>query len=474
MRSILSCAPASVSRVRLALFRRVLRHAAVAAVGLAATIAATVAPATALPKVQKVVSPGGVEAWLMQLNDAPLITMRLAFKGGVLQDPDGKYGTTIMAAYMFDEGAGSYDSADLKRRLTRIGVGLGAGSNTQYTTISFSTPSMYKDEALELLQLAFSAPRYDAEPIARARTYYLNAVEAAQRNPASVGGLALRTRIFGKHPLAVDWARQKSGYESITADSIKLHRASALARDNLKVTVVGDIDAATLAPLLDKMFASLPAKASARPVPAPARGAGSCQFTAMDVPQAVVQFSGVTPPLTWRQRLAWWALDVILNEGISAGRLTRELREKRGLVYGVSTSYDHYTAFEQPFGLFEGSFAAKMSEVPEALTLLRRELRRMIDEGPTEDEVGAVKPALVGKTLLGLDTGAAIANLLINLQAADQPPSFLDDIDGEIQSITRQDVWDVAKLLLDPDRLHVSIVGQPAQPNACEVLAAQK
>jgi zinc protease len=459
--------PSPVSALRAA--ARLMGLALVMAVALAAAIT----PAFALPKVQKVVSPGGIEAWLMQLNDAPLITFRLAFKGGVLQDPNGKYGSTTMTSYMFDEGAGVLSSADLKRRITRIGVGLGASSTYQYLTVSFSTPSVHKEEAFELLRLAVNEPRYDAEPIARARTYYVNGVEAAQRSPGSVATQVLRARIFGKHPMAVDWASQKSGYQAVSADDIKAQRTRLLARDNLTITVVGDIDAATLAPQLDKLLGSLPAKSGLRPVPAPARSAGSCQLTVMDVPQAVVQFSSVAPPLTWRQRIAWWFLDVILNEGISSGRLPRELREKRGLVYGIYTGYELYTAFDSPFGVFEGSFAAKMTEVPEALTLLRSELRRMIDEGPTDEEVAAVRPSLVGKTLLGLDTGAAIANLLLNLQIADQPPTYLDDIAGQIEATTRQDVWDVAKLLLDPDRLNISIVGQ-GQPNVCETPVAQK
>jgi zinc protease len=192
----------------------------------------------------------------------------------------------------------------------------------------------------------------------------------------------------------------------------------------------------------------------------------------MQVPQAVVQLASVTPQLTWRQRLAWWALDAILNQGIAAGRLSRELREKRGLVYGVYTGYVHFTTF----GVFESAFGAKMSEVPEALAILRQELRRMVAEGPTEDEVAAIKPSLVGKTLLGLDTGAAIANLLLNLQLVGQPATYLDDIAGEIERITRQDVWEVAKLLLDPDRLAVSIAGQPGQAGAkaCDTPVAQR
>src|SRR5262249_54316914 len=146
----------------------------------------------------------------------------------------------------------------------------------------------------------------------------------------------------------------------------------------------------------------LPVKSSVSPMAEASGTAGSCQLTPMDVPQAVVQFGSVMPKLTFRQQIAWTLLDTIMGEGISAGRLNRELREKRGLIYSIGITYIDFDRF----GVFSGSFGAKMTDVPEALTILRRELRRMVDEGPTEEEVAGVKPTQVGRTLLGLDTGA--------------------------------------------------------------------
>jgi zinc protease len=436
----------------------------------AAALVAIAAPALALPKVQKVVSPGGVEAWLMELNDAPLITFRLAFDGGQFLDPPGKYGTTAMAAYMFDEGAGSYDSAELKTRLTRIAASLGASNSAEYMYVSFATPSAYKDEALELLRLALNAPRFDAEPIARGRAHYLNSVEGQLRSPFYIASQTLRRGLYGKHPLAIDMASMKRGYQSIGVDDIKAQRARLFVREGLKIAVVGNIDAPTLAPLLDKLLGGLPAKASVAPTPEPEPGAASCQVTDMNVPQAIVQFGSVTPKLTFRQRIAWVMLDTIMAEGLSAGRLNRELRERRGLIYGINLDQSDFAKF----GVFTGAFGAKMTEVPEALAILRRELRRMVDEGPTEEEVAGVKPTQVGRTLLGLDTGAAIASLLLGVQINKQPLTYLDDIGGTIESITRAEVWEVAKLLLNPDRLVVSVVGQPGQADVCHTPVAQK
>ena len=440
------------------------RLAGLALAGVLAIAAAATTPALALPKVQKVVSPGGIEAWLMELNDAPLITVRLGFDGGELLDPDGKYGTTAMTAYMFDEGAGPYDSLELKRRITRIGAGLGASNTKEFFYVSFSTPSAYKGEAFELLRLAIAEPRFDADPIARARAQYLNSVEGQMLSPYSIASQTLRRGLYGaKHPLAVDLASMKRGYQSITVEDIKAQRKRLLVREGLKIAVVGNIDAATLAPLLDKLLGALPAKSDVSPTPEPMQAAAGCALTPMNVPQAVVQFGSLAPKLTFRRQIAWTLLNTIMAEGISDGRLNRELREKRGLIYGIGLYHSDFSKF----AVFNGAFGAKLTDVPEALAILRRELKRMVDEGPTDAEVAAIKPTQVGRTLLGLDTGAAIANLLLGVQINQQPITYLDDIGGNIESVTRQEMWEVAKVMLNPERLIVSVVGPGEQGKVC-------
>jgi len=448
-----------------------LRAAATRLVGLVivATVIGLAAPALALPEVQKVVSPGGIEAWLMELNDAQVITLRLSFKGGDMQNPEGKYGTGDITGYMFNEGAGPFDSLQIHEKLARIGASFHGSSGLELFSISFSTPSASKDEAFDLLRLAIIEPHFDAEPIERARRNYTAQLEAGQKSPGAIASMALTQRLYGKHPMALDWASRKAGFASVNSADIAAYRRRVLARDNLKVAVAGNIDAATLAPLLDRVFGSLPAEAELQPVPAPNGTGAKCQFLPLNIPQALVKFGAVTPRLNWRQMLASTMLESIMDEGVSAGRLSRELREKRGLVYGVGVSYNRYTSF----GRFDGGFAAKMDDVPNALAITWRELHRMVEDGPTDAELATVKPMMIGRTLLGLDTSSALATLLLAMQFSDQPTTFLDNIAGEIESITRQEVWDVAKILLDPDHFSIVIAGQPGKTNLCETAVAQ-
>jgi len=371
---------------------------------------------------------------------------------------------------MFNEGAGDLSVDAFTRRLARIGAGIVARASVERFTVEFSTPAAHRDEAFELLRLAFSAPRFDDEPMERARREYLTRLDAAEKNPTSIGVQALVKHLYGKHRRA-DWTTgTREGLRSIDRADLEAYRRRVLTGNNVKISVVGDIDARTLGPLLDQLLQGLPAKAELRPVPPPAAASGVCQAIEMNIPQAIVQFAAVTPHLTWRQQLADAMLQSILGDQTTTSRLFLEVRAKRGLVYGISTARTDYSGFS----VFSGSFGAKTGDVVEAMSVTKSELHRMVAEGPTEQEVADVKRATVGGVLLGLDTGAKLANLLVNLQIDARPITVLDDFAGEIEKVTRQDVWDVAKLMLDPDRLAVTIVGGPAQAGLCDQLAAHR
>ncbi|MGH6816449.1 MAG: M16 family metallopeptidase, partial [Hyphomicrobiaceae bacterium] len=329
--------------------------------------------------------------------------------------------------------------------------------------VGFTTPSAHKDEAFQLLRLAVAAPRFDDEPIERGRREAMAQIEAATKDPGSVGSLVLRRRLYGKYRMS-DWdSGTIEGLRNVGRADIEDYRRRIMARDTIKIAVVGDIDARTLAPLLDHIFGNLPAKADLRPIRKMEGGSDGCQAIEMDIPQSIVQFGNLTARLDWRQNLISSVLTSILSEAFT-GRLFIEMREKRGLVYGIGTNHGNYL----DYGLFSGGFGAASDNASTAMALTVQELRRIVAEAPTAQEVADAKQSLTGRILLGLDTSGKLANLVLAMQVNNIPITYLDDIAGEIAKITVEDVWNLAKLLIKPDRLAVTMVGKPVQGGACE------
>jgi zinc protease len=235
-----------------------------------------------------------------------------------------------------------------------------------------------------------------------------------------------------------------------------------MARDSLKVAVVGDIDPAALGALLDRTFGSLPAKGDLRriaPIPLQVPSPARVNVT-LDVPQAVVLFGAPGIPRADKDFMTAFVLNHILAGGMTS-RLYREVREKRGLVYGISETlvWLRQTAFVM------GSTATRFDRVNETIDTTEKEILRIATEGPTETELNEAKSYLKGSQMLSLDTSSKIAGALLQYQIDNLGIDYIDKRNGLVDAVTLEDAKRVAKRLWDQRFLTV-VVGRVAQATA--------
>lgn len=408
-------------------------------------------------KVERVVSPGGIEAWLMHNPATPVIHMRFSFDGGTVQDPPDRPGVAYATSFMFDEGAGELDSQAFARAQNAAATSIGAATSGLFFSGSFSAHSQYRVEAFRLLKLALHSPRFDEEPIARMRATVLTQLKRAEGDPGSIVAKALREHIFPGHRFAVAVGGTPQSANAITIEDMKDYRKRVFARDTLKIAVVGDIDAKTLAGVLDDVFGGLPATGDRRPVQAVMATTAGQQVIDMELPQAIVQFQRLTRRLDQREEIAANVLDTILSDSL-VGRLFVEVREKRGLVYGIGSAYTDYRVA----GSYWGSFGSANETALTALDVAMGVLGEIAKNGPTEDEVATAKRTLVGRTLFAMESSASIAGTILTMQIDKLPITYLDDLPGLIESITRDEVARVAHEVIDTSNFYVVIAGRPA------------
>jgi zinc protease len=230
-----------------------------------------------------------------------------------------------------------------------------------------------------------------------------------------------------------------------------------LARQNLKIAVVGDIDAETLMPLLDRVFGALPEKPDLAPVDnVSPQGLGRRIDVSLDVPQTVVDFGGPGIARQDPDFMAAYIVNHILGGGSISSRLYQEVREKRGLVYSVSDNLvwlDHAA-------LFIGGTATRTARTGETLDLIQKEIHRLAAEGPTQAELTEAKNYLNSSFVLNLDTSGKIAAFLVQLQLDRLGADYFQRRPAMIDAVTLDDARRVAKRLLD-DGLLVTVVGKP-------------
>ena len=433
-------------------FRFILRRVAVAT----AALLAFAAPALATT-IERVVSPGGIEAWLVHESAIPLIAVEFAFVGGAIQDPPGKAGTSVMVASLLDEGAGDLDSQAFHQRLDRKAVELNFETERDAIRGSLRTLTENRDEAFDDLRLSLTAPRFDPAAVEIIRGQVLSLVRRATTSPADIGRLRWWETAFAGHPYGRPVSGTLESVPDITVDDLKGYTRRVLARENLKVAVVGDIDAEAVKVMLDRVFGALPAKAELTPVATVSpQGLGRRVVIKVDVPQAVVAFGGAGIARKDPDFMAAYIVNHILGGGAFSSRLYREVREKRGLAYSI---YDSLVWLNHS-ALFLGGTATRADRAGEALDLIEKEIHRLAENGPTEDEIVQAKAYLNGSFALNLDSSAKIASLLVQLQLDDIGIDYFTRRPAMIGAVTLDDARRVAKRLLDGGLL-VTVVGRP-------------
>jgi zinc protease len=267
---------------------------------------------------------------------------------------------------------------------------------------------------------------------------------------------------FAGHPYANDPDGSAEDLKRLTAQDVRTRAAALLMRSSLIVAAVGDIDEAELGRLLDHAFGGLPQGAPKGTPPAvPSDWTPPVKGRTIVVERPVPQSTALLglPSMT-RDDPDWYAL-LVLNHVLGGSgqqsRLFNEVREKRGLAYGASSSVRSY----RKAGLLVISTASANERIAQALDVVRAELARLQKEGPTEQEVANAKTYLTGALALALDSSGAIASLLHSMQVDGLRPDHLERRDALIAAVTLDDVRRLARRLLDQDRLITVVVGKP-------------
>jgi zinc protease len=418
------------------------------------TLAASAAGAMTI---ERVVSPGGIEAWLVRDHALPLIALEFAILGSADQDPPDKPGVASMATSLFDEGAGSFDATAFHDRLERKAIELGFRVGRDYFRGTLRMLKENRDEAFDYLRLALTEPRFDAEAVERMRAQTVSRLQRETQSPNELASRSWWATAFPGHPYGMPVNGTLESVPHITVDDLKAYTRRTLARDHLTIAVVGDIDAETTGLLLDRTFGALPAKAELAPVASIVpHGLGRRIVIPLDVPQAVVNFGGPGIGRDDPDFMAAYIINHILGGGSFSSRLYREVREKRGLAYGVSDSlvWLNHTA------VLLGSTATRADATGQTIEIIEHEIRRLAEEGPTEEEFVKAKTYLKGSFALGLDTSNRVAGTLVQLQLDHLGIDYIERRSALIDAVTLADAKRVAKRLLGGGML-VTVVGRP-------------
>ncbi|MGP2492331.1 M16 family metallopeptidase [Mesorhizobium sp. PUT5] len=407
--------------------------------------------------IQSVTSEKGITAWLVEDYTVPIVTIRFVFDGGSTQDPPGKEGLANLMTGLFDEGAGTLDSDAFQTRLDQVGAEMSFEASRDGIYGSMRMLADHDEDAFELLRQAVEEPRFDQQAVDRIRGQILSNLLAGERDPATEAREKWLRAVYGNHPYARPDEGTSGSVKAITVDDLHAAHKALFARDGLHVAVVGAIDAPTLKRDLDLLFGDLPQKQSLRPVADLQLKLGQQLQVDYDLPQTSLQlaFPGVkrNAPDFYAAAL----MNQILGGGTFTSRLFREVREKRGLAYNISSAladYDHASALVV-------ATATRSDRAAETLAVIRDVVRDMAVNGPTEQDLAAAKAYLVGAYAINnLDSSSSIASTLVELQLDRLGIDYIQRRAGLLNAVTLDEVKAAARKLLSAEPT-VMAVGPP-------------
>jgi zinc protease len=413
--------------------------------------------------VKEVKSNKGITAWLVEEHDIPVVSVAIAFKkAGSSADPKGLSGMSELIASTLDEGSGSLNSQEFKKYLLKNNIQLTLNATQDFFSISFRTVTKNINEAFEILKNMLSLPLFDAAALTRVKNQMSSALEQSLHSENTIASQTLTTTLYGEHPYGITIQQTLKELPKITAVQMHQFMKERLARDQLIISIVGDINAAEVKKILDKTFEVLPEKATPLSIPdvvLPPKG--RVVTVPLDIPQAVILFTQPGVTRTDPDFYAAYVLIKILGEDSISSRLMDELRGKGGLIYGIFADLN----YSKHAALIMGHTATKNSTVKEVISRIRKVWADTI-QGITQNELDAIKKRVIGSFAIKFSSTIDIAKALMIYQFDNLGLDYINKRNNIISTLTLADINKVAKSLLNPEQLTFVVVGDPKELSA--------
>lgn len=416
--------------------------------------------------IQEVTSRSGVKAWLVEDHKLPLVAMHFAFRGGVEQDPASKQGLANLSVRLLSQGAGNYDALTFQQKLSEHSIQMRFEAGRDALEGTLKSLSADRQTAFELLALALTKPRVEVKDFERARDEQLTGIRAQFASPEWQARYALFQKIFASHPYGYRRLGTTKTLASLTRDDVRNFIASHFARDNLVVAVAGDISPADLSKLLDQTFGQLPRHARLVKVEEAAwPQTVSTVLTRREGTQTQLLFALPGPKQDDPDYDAVEIANYILGGGGFASRLMQDVRDKKGLTYGINMGLspaDHC-------GVILGQSATDNPKTREAWEIIQSTMRHFYEDGVSEKEIATAKDFLTGSMPLTMTSTDRIATSLVDIQLHNKPITYLEKHSEDIRKVTSDDVQAAIHRWFNPDRVALSMVGNPEGMTATEV-----
>jgi zinc protease len=408
----------------------------------------------------------GAKVYLAATDALPIVDVQIDVDAGSRRDPAAQAGLASASAGMVEKGVRASDAGPaldenaLGEAWADLGASFGAGAGAERTSFSLRSLSdpVLLDRAVALAAREIGEPSFPANVWQREREQINAALKEANTKPGTVSARAFSQAVYGTHPYGQETTEETLA--KIDVEAMRTRYAQLIRPCRAKVSIVGAVTRAQADAIATRLLARLPAQdGRCEPLPAVPAIAALTAPKEERIPFTSAQAHVVIgQPGYLRTDPDHFALTLgnyILGGGGFVSRLMNEVREKRGLVYGISSGF----APGLHAGAFRVGFQTRPDQADAAVKVSREVLAQFVAEGPTDAELKAAKDNLIGGFPLLLDSNRKLLGNVSNIAWNDLPLDYLDTWTARMNAVTVADIKAAFARKLQPDRMVTVVVG---------------
>lgn len=412
----------------------------------------------AAPEIQHWVTKNGARVYFVAAPEIPILDVRFVFSAGSARDAT-QPGLAKLVSGLLREGAGDLDANGFNEAVADTGASFSTGALRDMAWISMRMLSdeQYTRPALRLMQAALTGPRFDEDAFERRKANALVGIKREQQSPAAVANKAFYKAVYREHPYASPPPGTEASVSAVTRDDVvKFHQRYYVAK-NATVAIVGAVTREQAEAIAAQLSNDMPSGEAATALGAVSMlPSGQDQHIEFPSIQSHVR---IGQPGLKRGDEDYFPLLVgnhVLGGGGLVSILFDEVREKRGLSYSVNS----YFSPMAELGPFTASLQTDNSQADEAITVLRGELDKFINDGPTKKALDAAKQNLIGGFPLRISSNSKTVEYLAMIGFYQLPLDYLRTFADHVDAVTVEDVRSAFQRRLDPEKMVMIVVGQ--------------
>ena len=416
--------------------------------------------------IQHWVLENGARVYFVENHSIPMLDVNLDFDAGSRRDPADKAGLASLTNGMLARGIAqvkladgstepALSEADISDAIADVAAQRSGGVSADRSSMSVRTLSSAaeRDQSIRLLARLLAHPSFPQDLFERDKARTIASIRESLTRPESIASKTFWRLNYGRHPYGAE-ATVESVQATTRDDLSRFHREHYVA-NRAVVAMIGDITRAQADAIARELTRRLPQGAALPEMPPVAIAAGVEQRIPHPASQAHIFFG---MPTLGRSDPDFFALTVgnyVLGGGGFVSRLTREVREKRGLAY---SAYSYFNPMAQP-GPYMAGLQTRKDQADDALKVVRETIASFVRDGPTEEELRAAKDNLIGGFALRIDNNRKILDHIANIGFYGLPLDYLDTWTRQVAQLRAADVRAAFQRKLVMERMITVVVG---------------